>query len=202
MPIDNRIPSSALRSRVMNPRGLPQHWFLRVVRLGMMRLHRVGLPEVGAVGPRRADRGGSMPPATRVRVWTGASTGPRTGRRAGQGGRHRVPPALQLGPVVREKINRGEMQYFDMHLTQVAPMAWQGFLGPLDTAMIEVRGIRPDGTLIPSSSVGNNKTWLDRAEEGDPRGEPRQNRRWKGCTTYTTEQPCPRTGCRSSSYAR
>ena len=26
-------------------------------------------------------------------------------------------------------------------------------------------GIRPDGMLIPSSSVGNNKTWLDRAEK-------------------------------------
>ena len=50
-----------------------------------------------------------------------------------------------------------------MHLSQVAPMAWQGFLGPLDTAVIEVAGVRPDGALIPSSSVGNNKTWLDRA---------------------------------------
>ena len=66
-------------------------------------------------------------------------------------------------PIAREKINRGEMEYFDMHLSQVAPMAWQGFLGPLDAALIEVTGIRADGSLIPSSSVGNNKTWLDRA---------------------------------------
>jgi len=66
----------------------------------------------------------------RVRVWTGASTGPD----------------------------------FDMHLSQVAPMAWQGFLGPLDTAVIEVTGITADGGLIPSSSVGNNKTWIDRAD--------------------------------------
>jgi succinyl-CoA:acetate CoA-transferase len=56
------------------------------------------------------------------------------------------------------------MEYFDMHLSQVAPMAWQGFLGPLDIAVIEVSGIRADGSLIPSSSVGNNKTWLDRAD--------------------------------------
>ena len=63
----------------------------------------------------------------------------------------------------RERINRGEMDYLDMHLSQVAPMAWQGFLGPLDVAVIEVSGIRADGSLIPSSSVGNNKTWLDRA---------------------------------------
>ena len=30
---------------------------------------------------------------------------------------------------------------------------------------IEITGIRPDGALIPSSSVGNNKTWLDRAQQ-------------------------------------
>ena len=52
-----------------------------------------------------------------------------------------------------------------MHLSQVAPMAWQGFLGPLDTAVIELSGIGPNGELIPSSSIGNNKTWLERASQ-------------------------------------
>src|SRR3546814_9388368 len=68
-------------------------------------------------------------------------------------------------PIARDKINAGKMDYLDMHLSQVAPMAWQGFLGELDTAVIEVSGIREDGSLIPSSSVGNNKTWLDRADQ-------------------------------------
>ncbi|PTT84681.1 propionyl-CoA--succinate CoA transferase, partial [Pseudomonas sp. HMWF010] len=63
------------------------------------------------------------------------------------------------------RINRGKMDYADLHLSQVAPMVWEGFLGPLDTAVIEVSGIRADGSLIPSSSVGNNKTWLDRASQ-------------------------------------
>jgi succinyl-CoA:acetate CoA-transferase len=31
-------------------------------------------------------------------------------------------------------------------------------------AVVEVAGILPDGRLIPSSSVGNNKTWLDHAD--------------------------------------
>ena len=99
-----------------------------------------------------------------VRVWTGASTGPELdGALAKADGiEFRLP--YNSDPIAREKINRGEMEYFDMHLSQVAPMAWQGFLGPLDTAVIEVSGIRPDGSLIPSSSVGNNKTWLDRAQ--------------------------------------
>ncbi len=101
----------------------------------------------------------------RVRVWTGASTGPELdGALAKAGGiEFRLP--YNSDPIAREMINRGEMEYFDMHLSQVAPMAWQGFLGPLDTAVVEVSGIRPDGALIPSSSVGNNKTWLDRASQ-------------------------------------
>ena len=101
----------------------------------------------------------------RVRIWTGASTGPELdGALAKADGiEFRLP--YNSDPIAREKINRGEMEYFDMHLSQVAPMAWQGFLGPLDTAIFEVSGIRADGSLIPSSSVGNNKTWLDRAEK-------------------------------------
>lgn len=100
-----------------------------------------------------------------VRVWTGASTGPELdGALAKAGGiEFRLP--YNSDPIAREMINRGEMEYFDMHLSQVAPMAWQGFLGPLDTAVVEISGIRPDGSLIPSSSVGNNKTWLDRASQ-------------------------------------
>jgi succinyl-CoA:acetate CoA-transferase len=99
----------------------------------------------------------------RIRVWTGASTGPELdGALASSGGiEFRLP--YNSDPIAREKINSGEMDYFDMHLSQVAPMAWQGFLGPLDVAVVEVTGIKPDGSLIPSSSVGNNKTWLDRA---------------------------------------
>jgi succinyl-CoA:acetate CoA-transferase len=101
----------------------------------------------------------------RVRVWTGASTGPELdGALAKADGiEFRLP--YNSDPIVRDKINCGEMEYFDMHLSQVAPMAWQGFLGPLDTAVIEITGIRPDGGLIPSSSVGNNKTWLERARQ-------------------------------------
>src|SRR5690606_11098504 len=100
-----------------------------------------------------------------LRVWTGASTGPELdGALAKADGiEFRLP--YNSGPIGREKINRGEMEYFDMHLSQVAPLAWQGFLGPLDVAVVEVSGIREDGSLIPSSSVGNNKTWLERADK-------------------------------------
>jgi len=101
----------------------------------------------------------------KVRVWTGASTGPELdGALAKASGiEFRLP--YNSDPIAREKINSGAMEYLDIHLSQVAPMAWQGFLGPIDTAVVEIIGVRADGTMIPSSSVGNNKTWLDRAEK-------------------------------------
>jgi succinyl-CoA:acetate CoA-transferase len=100
-----------------------------------------------------------------VRIWTGASTGPELDGALAEadGIEFRLP--YNSDPTAREKINSGQMEYFDMHLSQVAPMAWEGFLGSLDVAVIEISGIRPDGGLIPSSSVGNNKTWVDRADK-------------------------------------
>ena len=57
------------------------------------------------------------------------------------------------------------MDYIDVHLSHVAQMVWEGFFGHLDMALVEVAGITADGELIPSSSVGNNKTWLDLADK-------------------------------------
>ncbi|HLY89769.1 MAG TPA: acetyl-CoA hydrolase/transferase family protein [Acetobacteraceae bacterium] len=100
----------------------------------------------------------------KVRVWTGASTGPELDGALAKADGIELRLPYNSDPIARDRINRGTMDYLDMHLSQVAPMAWQGFLGPLDLAVIEVTGIRPDGSLIPSSSVGNNKTWIDRAK--------------------------------------
>lgn len=101
----------------------------------------------------------------RVRVLTGASTGPELdGALARADGiEFRLP--YNSDPILRERINRGEMDYVDMHLSQVAPMVWEGLYGDLDFAVVEISGITPGGQLIPSSSVGNNKTWLDRADK-------------------------------------
>ncbi|WP_370628950.1 acetyl-CoA hydrolase/transferase family protein [Celeribacter sp. PS-C1] len=101
----------------------------------------------------------------RIKIWSGASTGPELdGALAKADGiDFRLP--YNSDPIAREKINKGEMNYFDMHLSQVAPMAWQGFLGKLDTAVVEISGITPEGDLIPSSSIGNNKTWLECADK-------------------------------------
>ena len=101
----------------------------------------------------------------KVRVWTGASTAPVLDGALAMVDGIQIRLPYQSDTVCRKKINAGEMEYVDMHLSHVAQYAAYGFLGKLDTALIEVVAIREDGSLIPSSSVGNNKTWIDLADK-------------------------------------
>ena len=100
-----------------------------------------------------------------VSIFTGASTGPELdGALAMAGGIHlRLP--YQSDPETRKRINAGEMEYMDIHLSHVAQFVEYGFLGKLDVALIEVTAVLEDGRLVPSSSIGNNKTWIEQAEK-------------------------------------
>ncbi len=100
-----------------------------------------------------------------VNIFTGASTGPELdGALAMAGGIHlRLP--YQSDPETRKRINAGEMDYMDIHLSHVAQHVEYGFLGKLDYALVEVSAVLEDGRLVPSSSVGNNKTWIEQADK-------------------------------------
>ena len=99
-----------------------------------------------------------------VSVFTGASTGPELdGALAMAGGIHlRLPD--QSDPETGKRINSGETDHMDIHLSRVAQFVEYGFLGKLDVALIEVAAVLEDGRLLPGSSIGNNKTWIDQAE--------------------------------------
>jgi succinyl-CoA:acetate CoA-transferase len=101
----------------------------------------------------------------KIRVLTGASTAPELdGALAKVDGMElRLP--YQSDPALRERINAGELDYIDIHLSHVAQHTWYGFFGDVDLAIVEVVGMLEDGRLIPSSSVGNNKTWLEQADK-------------------------------------
>ena len=100
----------------------------------------------------------------RVQLWSGASTAPEVdGLLAEAHGLSKRLP-YNSDPELRRLINAGEVEYVDAHLSHSAQHMWFGFYGPLDVAVVEVAAILPNGLLVPSSSVGNNKTWLDQAQ--------------------------------------
>lgn len=100
----------------------------------------------------------------RVQVWSGASTAPEVDGLLADA--HALFKRLPYNsdPKLRAEINSGEVEYVDAHLSHSAQHMWFGFYGHLDVAVVEVTAILPGGLLIPSSSVGNNKTWLDQAD--------------------------------------
>ncbi|MBE01744.1 acetyl-CoA hydrolase/transferase family protein [uncultured Marinobacter sp.] len=100
----------------------------------------------------------------RISIWTGASTAPELDGALAEADGIELRLPYQSDPTCRQKINEGRMDYIDIHLSHVAQHAWSGFFGTLDIAVIEVAGIAEDGRLIPSSPIGNNKTWIDQAD--------------------------------------
>ena len=100
-----------------------------------------------------------------VSIFTGASTGPELDGALAMAGGIQLRLPYQSDPETRKRINAGEMDYMDIHLGHVAQYVEYGFLGKMDWALIEVTAILEDGRLVPSSSVGNNRTWIDQAEK-------------------------------------
>lgn len=159
-----RIRNEAFRSRVTDARAAAMH-----IRPGdivaMSGFTGSGYPKAvpGALAERiRAahDAGEDF----QIDLFTGASTAPEVDGvlAAANGIRRRLP--FQSDPVERQKINDGEIDYLDVHLSHVAEFTWFGFYGHVDTAVVEVTAILEDGSLVPSTSVGNNKTWLELAD--------------------------------------
>ena len=133
--------------------------------IGMSGFTGAGYPKaVPAALARRIEAAHENGRPFTVNVWTGASTAPELDGllAAADGINLRMP--FQSDSVSRTKINSGEMEYLDMHLSHVAQAVWEGFFGHLDLALVEIAGITKGGQLIPSTSVGNNKTWLDLAD--------------------------------------
>ncbi|MEN9937039.1 MAG: coenzyme transferase [Chloroflexota bacterium] len=165
MPDTSRVRCAALRDRIMTAEEaaalIPPH-----VTVGMSGFTGAGYPKVvpRALASRIMDanlRGENF----KIKVWTGASTAPELDGALAMvdGIELRLP--YQSDPTCRQKINAGQMEYLDMHLSHVAQMVWEGFLGRLDYAVVEVTSILEDGRLVPTSSLGNNRTWIDYADK-------------------------------------
>jgi succinyl-CoA:acetate CoA-transferase len=164
MPGGGRIQHAALARKVV-PADVAAAMIGPGATVGMSGFTGAGYPkEVPLALARRIAEANAAGTPFRINVWTGASTAPELdgALAAADGIELRLP--YQSDPVSREKINSGQMEYIDVHLSHVAQLVWEGFLGHLDMALIEVSGITADGDLIPSSSVGNNKTWIEQSD--------------------------------------
>jgi succinyl-CoA:acetate CoA-transferase len=160
-----RVRCNSLRSKIMSADAaaalIPDG-----AHVGMSGFTGAGYPKAVPVAlAKRIDDAHHRGQPFKVGVWTGASTAPELDGALAKvdGVDLRIP--YQSDPASRQKINDGRMDYIDMHLSHVAQHVWFGFFGKLDVAVIEVAAIEPDGSLVPTTSIGNNKTWLDLADK-------------------------------------
>ncbi|WP_430739374.1 acetyl-CoA hydrolase/transferase family protein [Vandammella animalimorsus] len=164
VPAFDRIQCPALHSKIMSAQQAAE-LIPEGANVGMSGFTGSGAPKAVPLAlAERIERLYAQGKNFKIDLWTGASTAPEIdGALAKVNGIHTRLP-YQSDPIGRKRINEGSIQYIDMHLSHVAQYVWFGFFGKLDVAVIEVAGILPDGRLIPSTSVGNNKTWLDLAD--------------------------------------
>ena len=66
---------------------------------------------------------------------------------------------------MREKINQGKIAFKDDHLSQLSAKVRAGQWGRCDVAVVEAVAITEKGHLIPTMSVGNTPTYVQKADK-------------------------------------
>ena len=140
MTTNGRIQHAGLRRKVV-PAEAAAAMIEPGATVGMSGFTGAGYPkEVPLALARRISDANASGAGFRINVWTGASTAPELdgALAAADGIELRLP--YQSDPVSRAKINAGTMEYIDVHLSHVAQMVWEGFLGHLDVALSRSAG--------------------------------------------------------------
>jgi acetyl-CoA hydrolase len=100
----------------------------------------------------------------KIRVLTGASSGPSIDDplAAAQAMSYRAP--YQSGPELRALINEQQVEYVDMHLCYLPRAVLNGRQGRINFAVIEATEITKDGRVYLTSSIGASPTYLKYAD--------------------------------------
>lgn len=100
-----------------------------------------------------------------ITLITGASLGHGTDGKLAEAGvlKRRMP--FQVDPVLRKRINSGEILFIDQHLGETSEMLLDGDIPDIDIAIIEAAFITEDGGIVPTTSVGNSPIFAKRAKK-------------------------------------
>ncbi len=101
----------------------------------------------------------------KVGVITGASTGPSLDGELARADAVLFRTPYQSNADLRKKINAGEVQFFDMHLSQLPQTVRYGFLGQVKFAIVEACEVFPGGEIVLTTSVGASPTFCHVAEK-------------------------------------
>jgi succinyl-CoA:acetate CoA-transferase len=157
---EDRIKAPALWSKVVTPEEAALH-IHDGMTVGMSGFTRAG--EAKAVPLALAERGKRE--NIKITLLTGASLGNDLDKTLAEAHvlARRMP--FQADPALRKRINAGEVMFIDQHLSETVEMLRSRQLGPVDVAIVEAVAIKEDGSIIPTTSVGNSATFAMLADK-------------------------------------
>ncbi|TLV04028.1 succinate CoA transferase [Dyadobacter luticola] len=100
-----------------------------------------------------------------ITLITGASLGQQTDARLATAGAVSLRLPFQADPVMRTLINEGQLMYIDENLGETAAHLKTGIFGDIDIAIIEASSIKADGSIVPTTSVGNSAVFAALAKQ-------------------------------------
>lgn len=101
----------------------------------------------------------------RIRLLSGASTGPHVDAPLGEANAIRWRAPYQAAKALRQRINQQECEFLDLHLSHVPQLIDCGFLGDIDVAVIEAVDVTRDGRVYLTTSSGISPTILRHADK-------------------------------------
>ncbi|WP_262247092.1 succinate CoA transferase [Parapedobacter soli] len=101
----------------------------------------------------------------KITLMTGASLGHGTDGKLTRAGVLAKRMPFQVDRMLRQAINGGEVLFIDQHLSESAELLHNQCLPPVDIAVIEIALIEQDGSIVPTTSVGNSVTFAALAKK-------------------------------------
>ncbi len=128
----------------------------------------------------------------KVRILTGASTDRSIDDALAEAEAISWRAPYQSAPLLREQINRQELEFVDMHLSHVPQTVAFGFFGKIDVAVVEASEISPDGRVYLTTSIGASPTYLRYADKIILEINAAQSQRLREITDIFIMPPPPR----------
>lgn len=101
----------------------------------------------------------------KIDLYTGASVGTEIDTALTEAGviRKRLP--YLTNKTIRTAINRGEVEYTDMHLSHSTQYINYGAIPKVDIAIVEALAITENGALVPTTAIGNAPSFIKQADQ-------------------------------------
>ncbi len=94
----------------------------------------------------------------KIGMFTGASTGDSLDGALARANAIAFRTPYQANSDLKELLNSGDVNYYDMHLSQIAQELRYGFLGKVDIAVIEACDVTENGEIFLTTGVGISPT--------------------------------------------